>query len=87
MKGRVTCARPADASFAYCLWCGPALGWLGLDPTNAIPEGDDHVVVARGRDYSDVAPVEGTILSYGGHGELDVEVDIIPVQDKPHVER
>ena len=26
------------------------------------------------------------ILSYGGH-ELDVEVDVVPVQDKPHVER
>ncbi len=77
----------ADASHAWIkVWCGPAFGWLGLDPTNAIPEGDDHVVVARGRDYSDVAPVEGTILSYGGH-ELDVEVDVVPVHDKPHVER
>jgi transglutaminase-like putative cysteine protease len=69
----------ADASHAWVsLWCGPAFGWYGLDPTNAIPEGDDHVIIARGRDYADVPPVEGVILSHGGH-DLDVEVDVIPV--------
>jgi transglutaminase-like putative cysteine protease len=69
----------ADASHAWvAVWCGPAFGWLGLDPTNAIPEGDDHVVVARGRDYADVPPVEGVVLSYGGH-ELEVAVDVVPV--------
>lgn len=72
----------ADASHAWvAVWCGPAYGWLGLDPTNAILEGDDHIVVARGRDYADVPPVEGVVLSYGGH-ELDVEVDVIPVVGK-----
>ena len=69
----------ADASHAWvALWCGPAFGWLGLDPTNAFAVGDDHIVVARGRDYSDVPPVEGVILSSGGH-KLEVEVDVIPV--------
>ena len=69
----------ADASHAWvALWCGPAFGWLGLDPTNASAVGDDHIVVARGRDYSDVPPVEGVILSSGGH-KLDVEVDVVPV--------
>ena len=69
----------ADASHAWvAVWCGPAFGWLGLDPTNAIAEGDDHVIVARGRDYADVPPVEGVVLSYGGH-ELEVEVDVLPV--------
>ena len=66
----------ADASHAWvALWCGPAFGWLGFDPTNALPAGDDHIVVARGRDYSDAPPVEGVILSSGGH-ELEVEVDV-----------
>ncbi|MBV8474697.1 MAG: transglutaminase family protein [Hyphomicrobiales bacterium] len=69
----------SDASHAWvAVWCGPAFGWLGLDPTNAMPAGDDHIVVARGRDYSDVPPVEGVILSSGGH-KLEVEVDVIPV--------
>jgi transglutaminase-like putative cysteine protease len=73
----------ADASHAWvAVWCGPSFGWLGLDPTNAIAEGDDHIVVARGRDYADVPPVEGVILSFGGH-ELEVEVDVVPVEAKP----
>ena len=70
----------ADASHAWVsVWCGPAFGWLGLDPTNAIPEGDDHIVVARGRDYADVPPVDGVILSFGGH-DLKVSVDVAPVE-------
>ena len=70
----------ADASHAWVsVWCGPAFGWLGLDPTNAIPEGDDHIVVARGRDYADVPPVDGLIVSWGGH-ELKVSVDVAPVE-------
>jgi transglutaminase-like putative cysteine protease len=72
----------ADASHAWVsVWCGPSFGWLGLDPTNAIPEGDDHIVLARGRDYADVPPVDGVILSWGGH-ELDVSVDVAPVEAK-----
>ncbi len=72
----------ADASHAWvAVWCGPSFGWLGLDPTNAIPEGDDHIVVARGRDYADVPPVDGVILSYGGH-DLEVSVDVAPVEAK-----
>ncbi len=68
----------ADASHAWAqLWCGREFGWLGLDPTNAIPVGDDHIVVAVGRDYADVAPVEGVIVSSGGQA-LDVEVDVTP---------
>ncbi len=70
----------ADASHAWVsVWCGSAFGWLGLDPTNAIPVGDDHIVIAMGRDYSDAAPVEGVILSSGGQ-KLDVAVDVIPVR-------
>jgi transglutaminase-like putative cysteine protease len=73
----------ADASHAWvAVWCGPPFGWLGLDPTNSIPEGEDHIVLARGRDYADVPPVDGLILSYGGH-ELEVSVDVAPVAAKP----
>jgi len=38
------------------LWC-PQQGWLALDPTNAVPAGTDHVTLAWGRDYADVAPL------------------------------
>jgi transglutaminase-like putative cysteine protease len=37
-------------------WCGD---WYGYDPTNGVPAGLRHVVVARGRDYDDVAPLKG----------------------------
>ena len=68
----------ADASHAWVqLWCGGEIGWLGLDPTNAISVGDDHIVIAIGRDYADVAPVEGVIVSSGGQ-KLDVSVDVVP---------
>jgi len=68
--------RGADASHAWvAVWCGE--GWLGLDPTNGVPVRDDHIVVARGRDYGDVAPVDG-IVSGSGKQRLKVEVDVIP---------
>ena len=69
----------ADASHAWVsLWCGSALGWMDFDPTNAQYVQNDHIEVARGRDYSDASPVESMILSSGGHN-LKVEVDVVPV--------
>ena len=68
--------RGADASHAWvAVWCGQT--WLGLDPTNACAVQDDHIVVARGRDYNDVAPIDG-IVSGSGRQRLKVEVDVIP---------
>ena len=53
----------ADAMHAWVLvWCGEACGWRGLDPTNAIFAGNDYVVLAVGRDYADVAPIDGVIF-------------------------
>ena len=50
----------SEAMHAWVLlWCGSAIGWIGLDPTNAILAGEDHVMLAIGRDYTDVAPVDG----------------------------
>jgi transglutaminase-like putative cysteine protease len=43
------------------VWCG---GWRALDPTNGSRVGERHVLVARGRDYSDVSPVKG--IFHGG---------------------
>lgn len=68
----------ADASHAWVqVWC-PAQGWLALDPTNAVPAALDHVHVAWGRDYGDVAPLRG-VLQSGGAGpaapRVRVQVD------------
>jgi len=68
----------ADAMHAWVeLWCGKPHGWVGFDPTNAMMIGNDHIVLAKGRDYADASPVAGIIL---GSGEQDVEVrvDVVP---------
>jgi len=68
----------ADATHAWvAVWCGDQAGWVGFDPTNAILAGNDHLVLAIGRDYADVAPIDGVILASGDQ-TLKVEVDVIP---------
>jgi len=78
----------ADATHAWiALWCGDDLGWIGFDPTNAILAEDDHIVLAFGRDYSDVAPIDGIILASGAQ-TLKVEVDVIPeTEERPRPAR
>jgi transglutaminase-like putative cysteine protease len=39
--------------------------------------GVNHTVLAAGRDYSDVAPIDGVILA-PGRQTLEVEVDVAP---------
>lgn len=69
----------ADAMHAWVsLWCGDALGWVGFDPTNNLVVGTDHIFIAMGRDYSDVAPIDGVF--HGGAGQkMKVAVDVEPV--------
>ena len=53
----------ADATHAWVsVWCGGDLGWVGFDPTNDIMIANDHIVLAIGRDFSDVSPVDGIIV-------------------------
>ena len=69
----------ADAMHAWVrAWCGWQAGWVEFDPTNAISAGTDHIVVARGRDYGDVAPVKG-VLRIAGEQKTEHAVDVIPV--------
>ena len=69
----------ADAMHAWVwVWCGQEAGWFGLDPTNAVLAGDDHVVVAIGRDYTDVAPVGGVVFA-SGRQRIDEAVSVTPV--------
>jgi transglutaminase-like putative cysteine protease len=56
-------------------WAG---GWVGCDPTNRVPAGERHVVVARGRDYDDVSPFKG--IYHGAPGStLGITVDVTRV--------
>lgn len=65
----------ADASHAWFSAWTPEHGWIDFDPTNnSIPAGQ-HVTVAHGRDYSDVAPLKGVLVG-GGEHKLEVAVDM-----------
>ena len=69
----------ANAMHAWVLvWCGGSIGWYGLDPTNAVHAGTEHVTLAVGRDYADVAPIDGVVFASGGQ-KIDVSVAVIPV--------
>lgn len=68
----------ADASHAWvAVWC-PRQGWVALDPTNDVAVGQDHVTLAWGRDYADVAPLRGVIRG-GGTAPPVVGVTVEPV--------
>jgi transglutaminase-like putative cysteine protease len=68
----------ADAMHAWVrAWCGIEVGWIEYDPTNALRVGQDHIVVARGRDYGDAAPVKG-VLRTSGTQTTGHKVDVIP---------
>ena len=70
----------ADATHAWVsVWCGGELGWVGFDPTNDLMVANDHIVLAMGRDFSDVSPVDGIIVG-SRKQKLRVEVDVIPVE-------
>jgi transglutaminase-like putative cysteine protease len=69
----------ADAMHAWVrAWCGSEHGWVEFDPTNNCRAGDDHVVVAYGRDYADVAPIQGVMVTAGTQSSHH-SVDLVPV--------
>ncbi|WP_415643467.1 transglutaminase family protein [Sphingomonas antarctica] len=73
----------ADATHAWVLvWTGPDSGWVGVDPTNGIWMASDHIVLAIGRDYSEIAPVDGIFLGHGAQS-MTVSVDVAPLLDAP----
>jgi transglutaminase-like putative cysteine protease len=69
----------ADAMHAWVqAWCGSKVGWVAYDPTNRTFAGVDHVVVAIGRDYEDVAPIAG-VLRTSGRQRTSQAVDVVPL--------
>lgn len=49
--------------------------WHPFDPTNRTWVGGEHVVTARGREYSDVPPLKG-VFAGGGSSNLTVTVEM-----------
>ncbi|CCA91665.1 MULTISPECIES: transglutaminase family protein [unclassified Novosphingobium] len=69
----------ADAMHAWVnLWCGEDLGWVGFDPTNAMLADTDHIFIGMGRDYGDVAPLDGTFRG-GAQQSMHFSVDVAPL--------
>jgi transglutaminase-like putative cysteine protease len=69
----------ADASHAWVsAWC-PGQGWIDVDPTNDRRIDQDFVVLAWGRDFSDVTPLRGVILG-GGEQRLEARVTVTPLE-------
>lgn len=66
----------SDASHAWISVWSPEAGWRDFDPTNGLVVADEHVLLAHGRDYSDVCPISGVIIG-GGHHTVSVGVDVV----------
>ncbi len=64
-----------DASHAWFSIFIPNTGWIDFDPTNNMMPGEQHITIGWGRDYADVTPLKGVILSSGPH-QLRVSVDV-----------
>lgn len=66
----------ADAMHAWVVvWAGGAAGWIGVDPTNDCLARESHIVVAMGRDYADVAPIDGVFIGAAPQ-RIEVAVDV-----------
>ncbi|MBX7157569.1 MAG: transglutaminase family protein [Verrucomicrobiae bacterium] len=63
----------AEASHAWVEVLMPDQTWRGYDPTNGIFTENRHIVLAIGRDYSDVPPFRGT---YQGSQSLNLTVQV-----------
>ncbi len=68
----------SDASHAWVAVYFPDIGWVEFDPTNNLLPAENHIIVAFGRDYFDVAPIKGIIFSSGTQ-QVDVKVDVTRV--------
>ncbi len=71
----VTKLTGVDASHAWFSVYVSGAGWLDFDPTNNQVPDLQHITIGWGRDYADVTPLKGVILSSGPH-KLDVSVDV-----------
>lgn len=81
----------ADASHAWVSVFCPAAGWVDFDPTNDLIVDNEHITLAWGRDFADVAPMRGVILG-GGEQELEVGVSVtrsdpVPGQSQTQTQR
>jgi YD repeat-containing protein len=73
--------RGAGATHAWCEVFLPDLGWVELDPTNALAESPDLIPIAATRTPREAAPVSGTIIGDPGHSEMTVRVSVMACEN------
>ena len=64
-----------DASHAWISVFIPGMGWIDFDPTNNQLANEQYITIGWGRDYFDIIPLKGVIMSSSPH-ELTVAVDV-----------
>jgi transglutaminase-like putative cysteine protease len=72
--GQDSAMRGDAATHAWVEAALPVHGWVGLDPTNNIYATDQHIRIAVGRDYSDIAPFKGVYR--GGKQKMNVSASV-----------
>jgi transglutaminase-like putative cysteine protease len=53
------------------------VNWAGLDPSNAMKTGNEHIALVQGRGNAGISPVAGIIAS-SREQNVDVKVDVVP---------
>ena len=76
----------ADASHAWVSVYAPGADkemgdWVDFDPTNDLLPDTEHIILAVGRDFSDISPLRGIILG-GGGTEPEVAVTVVPLAEE-----
>ena len=69
-----------DASHAWAALGVPGLDWVHVDPTNDQFIDNRYVIAGWGRDYSDVPPLKGVIVTHGARSAMSVHVDVTRVR-------
>lgn len=69
----------SDASHAWLSVLAPNGSWIDIDPTNAQFADSRYVVTAWGRDFADVSPLRGVIVTEAASSRLTVGVDVVPM--------
>jgi transglutaminase-like putative cysteine protease len=64
-----------DASHAWIAVFIPGMDWVDFDPTNNQLASEQYISIGWGRDYFDIIPLKGVIMSSSSH-ELSVSVDV-----------
>lgn len=69
----------SDASHAWISALAPNGAWIDVDPTNAQFADSRYIVTAWGRDFADVSPLRGVVVTEAASSRMSVGVDVLPM--------